>query len=32
MSWVEKGSRTLACLRCVELNGQWDNFWQRRAA
>jgi len=32
MSWLEKGSRTLACLRCVELNGQWEIFWQRRAA
>jgi len=32
MSWVEKGSRTLACLRCIELNGQWESFWLRRAA
>lgn len=32
MSWVEKGSRALACLRCIELNGQWEDFWEQRAA
>jgi len=32
MSWVEKGSRALAQLRCVELNDQWDEFWHQRAA
>lgn len=32
MSWVETGSRALARLRCLELNGQWGHFWGRRAA
>ncbi len=31
MSWVERGSRSLARLRCVELNGGWDDFWKTRA-
>ena len=27
MSWSEKGSRALAVLKVVELNGQWDELW-----
>ena len=27
MSWSAKGSKALAILKVVELNGQWNNFW-----
>ena len=32
MSWSEPGSRGLAQLRCLEINNDWDDFWQKRAA
>jgi hypothetical protein len=32
MSWTEAGSRALAHLRTVELNGQWHDFWEAKAA
>ena len=27
MSWSAKGSKALAILKVVELNGQWNDFW-----
>jgi hypothetical protein len=27
MSWSEAGSRALALLKVVELNGEWDELW-----
>ncbi len=27
ISWSEKGSRALAVLKVIELNGQWDELW-----
>jgi hypothetical protein len=27
MSWSEKGSRALAVLKVVELNGDWQQLW-----
>jgi len=32
MSWSPSGSRALAHFKCVECNGEWDDFWDRRAA
>ncbi len=32
MSWSETGSRALALLKTVELNGQWSRLWQAAAA
>ena len=32
MSWSEPGSRGLAKLRCLEINDEWEDFWQKRAA
>ena len=32
MSWSPTGSRALAHLKCVECNGEWDEFWDQRAA
>jgi len=32
MSWVTAGTRSLAHLKCMELNREWEAFWARRAA
>ena len=32
MSWSPVGSRALGHLKCVELNGEWVEFWEQRAA
>jgi hypothetical protein len=32
MSWSEAGSRALALLKVVELNGEWDGLWEAAPA
>jgi hypothetical protein len=32
MSWRPEGSRALALLKVLELNGGWQDFWFPRAA
>ena len=32
MSWSEAGSRALALLKVVELNGEWDSLWEAAPA
>jgi hypothetical protein len=32
MGWSPVGSRAMGHLKCVERNGEWEEFWARRAA
>ncbi|MHB8304243.1 MAG: hypothetical protein ACYDC6_15750, partial [Acidobacteriaceae bacterium] len=32
MFWIVRGANALVALRCRHLNGQFENYWERRRA
>ncbi len=32
MQWTVRGANAIIALRCLDLAGQWEQFWENRAA
>lgn len=32
MRWTVRGANAIIALRCAELSGRWEEFWEARAA
>ena len=32
MQWTVRGANAIIALRCCELSGRWEEFWENRAA